>query len=390
MTTAALIVAAGKGTRLGAPLPKQFLPLGDGSVLRRTVKSFLDHPAVDQVLVVISPSDRSLYDASVGDLELPEPALGGETRQESVFNGLKTLAQSDLKRVLIHDAARPFASDDLITQVVEGLDGKAAVVPVLPVTDSVKLADGDILGDDVDRNQLRRTQTPQGFDFQTVLTAHREAAGLNLTDDAAVAARASHSVATVAGEERNFKITTSEDMMRARRFLEEDLPSATPEYRTGSGFDVHRFADDRPMIICGVDIPYPRGLEGHSDADVGLHAITDAVLGAIADGDIGDHFPPTDPQWRGASSDMFLAFAGKRVAARNGHITSIDVTLICEAPKIKPHRQAMRERIAEILSLEISRISVKATTTERLGFTGRREGIAAQAVVTVALPAKEN
>ncbi len=371
------------------PLPKQFLPLGDGSVLRRTVKSFLDHPAVDQVLVVISPSDRSLYDASVGDLELPEPALGGETRQESVFNGLKTLAQSDLKRVLIHDAARPFASDDLITQVVEGLDGKAAVVPVLPVTDSVKLADGDILGDDVDRNQLRRTQTPQGFDFQTVLTAHREAAGLNLTDDAAVAARASHSVATVPGEERNFKITTSEDMMRARRFLEEDLPSATPEYRTGSGFDVHRFADDRPMIICGVDIPYPRGLaRWNSDADVGLHAITDAVLGAIADGDIGDHFPPTDPQWRGASSRYVPCLRRKRVAARNGRITSIDVTLICEAPKIKPHRQAMRERIAEILSLEISRISVRRPPGGS-GSPGGREGIAAQAVVTVALPAKK-
>lgn len=386
MTVAALIVAAGKGTRLGAPLPKQYLPLGDTPVLRHTVKAFLAHSSVDCVQVVISSADRALYEASVGDLGLPEPADGGTTRQESVFNGLLALEQSGIDKVLIHDAARPFVSEGLIQQIVDGIGETGAIVPVLPVTDSVKLAWGDLLGDDVDRSELRRTQTPQGFRFDLILEAHRAAVGLNLTDDAAVAAQASHAVRSAAGEERNFKITTSEDMDRARRTLAALPGSAQVEYRSGSGFDVHRFADGRPMIICGIKIPFDRGLEGHSDADVGLHAITDAILGAIADGDIGDHFPPTDPQWRGAPSDVFLAFAGSRVIERGGHIASIDVTIICERPKIKPHRQAMRERIAAILAMDTGRVSVKATTTERLGYTGRQEGIAAQAVATVALP----
>lgn len=387
MTIAALIVAAGKGSRLGAPLPKQYLPLGDAPVLRRTVQKFLNHHAIGTVLVVIAPADRALYESAVGDLGLPEPVPGGATRQESVMNGLATLDGKGIDQILIHDAARPFVSDNVISGVLDGLTAHPAVVPVVAVTDSVKVLDGDHLGADVDRSTLRRTQTPQGFAFETILAAHRQAAGQNLTDDAAVAAKAGHLVATSPGEELNFKITTNEDLGRARQIAADRPDAETREYRTGSGFDVHRFADNRPMIICGVELPYHKGLEGHSDADVGLHAITDALLGALADGDIGDHFPPTDPQWRGAESDVFLSFAKDRVKERQGRIMSVDVTLICEAPKIKPHRAAMRTRISEILGIDIERISVKATTTERLGFTGRAEGIAAQAVTTIEIPA---
>lgn len=386
MTVAALIVAAGKGSRLGAPLPKQYLPLGDSPVLRHTVNRFLRHSAVDLVQVVIAPADRALYESAVGDLGLPPPVDGGNTRQESVLNGLAALAGSDVELVLIHDAARPFVSESLIADVIEGLGLHGGIIPIVPISDSVKRLDGAMVGDDLDRSTLGRSQTPQGFRFALILEAHRQSAGLNLTDDAAVAGHNGHAVGTVTGDEQNFKITTGDDLERARRIAAATAAVTPWEYRTGSGFDVHRYADGRPMIICGVEVPHDQGLEGHSDADVGLHAITDAIFGALADGDIGDHFPPTDSQWRGAPSDVFLSFAGKRARERNGQIVSVDVTLICEAPKIKPHREAMRRRIAEILDADVSRISVKATTTERLGFTGRREGIAAQAVATIALP----
>lgn len=387
MKVTALIVAAGKGTRLGAPLPKQYLPLGEGSVLRTTVREFLNHPNVDRVQVVISPSDQALYESAVGDLSLPAPVFGGDTRQGSVLNGLQALAEIDPDVVMIHDAARPFVSHEMISRCLKALADSAAVVPAMPVTDSIKFVDGDTFGEEVDRQLLRRMQTPQTFKFAPILAAHQAAAGDDLTDDAAVAQRAGHAVTAVAGEERNFKITTTEDLDRARLVVSGARSGIQDEFRTGNGFDVHRFAAGRPMIICGVTIPHEFGLEGHSDADVALHAITDAVLGALADGDIGDHFPPTDAQWRGAPSDVFLEFAGTRVSQRKGRIISIDVTVICEAPKIKPHRPAMRARVAEILNIDVGRVSVKATTTERLGFTGRREGIAAQATATIALPA---
>jgi len=386
MTVAALIVAAGKGSRMGAPLPKQYLPLGPSPVLRHTVRAFLKHPGIATVQVVIAESDRALYESAVGDLGLPEPAIGGASRQESVMNGLEALSGSEPDKVLIHDAARPFATGALIEAAIGALDQNVGVVPVLPLIDSIKLLENGAVTGEVDRDTLGRAQTPQGFQFAAILAAHRDAAGQSLTDDAAVARLAGHDVCAIPGEEGNFKITTEDDLRRAREIVAAAPAAMAQEYRMGSGFDVHRYAPGRPMILCGVTIPFELGLEGHSDADVGLHAITDAILGAIAEGDIGDHFPPTDPQWRGAPSDLFLRHAADLVTRRGGRITSIDLTLICEAPKIKPHRQAMRESVAAICGISLDRVSVKATTTEKLGFTGRREGIAAQATATVALP----
>ncbi len=386
MTNAVLIVAAGRGARLGAPLPKQYLALGEKPVLRRTIRAFLDHADIDLVQVVIAEADRDLYSMAVSGLSLPDPAIGGDTRQQSVLNGLEALQAHAPDNVLIHDAARPFVSEAEIVDVLEALVTHDGALPVLPLVDSIKTIEGDDVTGEVDRATLGRALTPQGFGFAAILQAHRQAAGRNLTDDAAVARQAGMSVKAVTGQERNFKITTQNDLHRAEQVLEVDTAGTALEFRTGSGFDVHRFAADRPMILCGVPIPFRLGLDGHSDADVGLHALTDAILGAIADGDIGDHFPPTDPQWKGVSSEVFLRHAGQRVTARQGHITALDLTLICEAPKVKPHRQAMRESIARILALDPSRISVKATTTERLGFTGRGEGIAAQAIATVAVP----
>ncbi|MEC9345207.1 MAG: bifunctional 2-C-methyl-D-erythritol 4-phosphate cytidylyltransferase/2-C-methyl-D-erythritol 2,4-cyclodiphosphate synthase [Pseudomonadota bacterium] len=384
MQTAALIVAAGRGTRLGADLPKQYLPLGEAPVLRRTVRAFLDHPAIDRVLVVIGPDDLPLYRMAVGDLDLPAPVTGGASRQASVLNGLLALQDHGIKRVLIHDGARPFVDSATIDRVLGALDDDPGALPCIPVVDSLKRGAGDMVAEPVTRDGLWRAQTPQGFRFAEILAAHEAAAGLNLTDDVEVAQRAGLAVRMVEGTEANFKITTADDMERAQAFVRESNGASVPaDIRTGSGFDVHRYADGRPMIICGITLPHPRGLLGHSDADVGLHAITDALLGAIAAGDIGDHFPPTEPRWKGEPSDTFLRFAGDLVRRRGGTILSIDITIICETPKIKPHREAMRNRIGEILGLDVERISVKATTTEKLGFTGRAEGIAAQAVATV-------
>lgn len=385
MQCAAIIVAAGKGRRLGSSLPKQYLPLGDGAVLRHTAKSLLGHPEIGAVQVVIGPDDLAFYESAVGDLDLLPPVFGGAERQDSVRNGLQALRPLAPQKVLIHDGARPFVSPRLIGAVIAALDDAPAALPALAVSDSLKrVADGSVRGD-VDRAGLVRAQTPQGFRFADILAAHEAAAGQALTDDVAVARLHGMAVTTVDGDEDNFKITTADDLERARRMQAAAAPAARRVFRAGSGFDVHRYAPGRPMIVCGVEIPHDRGLAGHSDADVGLHAITDAILGAIADGDIGDHFPPTDPQWRGAPSDTFLRFAAERVGALGGEIASIDVTLICEAPKIKPHRTAMRQRIAEITGIPADRVSVKATTTEKLGFTGRGEGMAAQAVATVVL-----
>lgn len=389
MNCAALIVAAGRGRRLGGSLPKQYLPLGEGTVLRHTARAFLRHPEIGVVLVVIGAEDHALYESALGDLDLPPPVTGGAERQDSVRLGLQALGDFAPERVLIHDAARPFVSDALIDAVLAGLDSAGAVLPALAVSDSLKRLSGASVAEDVDRAGLVRAQTPQGFRFDAILAAHEAAAGQALTDDVAVARLYGIEAVTVRGEEDNFKITTAGDLARARGLLarREAAARSTCVYRTGNGFDVHRYAPGRPMVVCGIEIPHDKGLAGHSDADVGLHAITDAVLGAIADGDIGDHFPPAEPQWRGASSDRFLRFAADRVRQRGGEIVAIDVTLICEAPKIKPHREAMRARIAAIAAIPADRVSVKATTTERLGFTGRGEGMAAQATATVALPA---
>ena len=380
MKVAALIVAAGRGNRAGPGAPKQYRLLGGEPVLRRTASVFSQHPAISSVLAVIHPDDRASYDAACGDLpKLRQPVTGGATRQASVLAGLEALAAEDQPDfVLIHDGARPFVSERLISACIAALASHQGALTALPVTDTIRRASEGLAGETVPRDGLWRAQTPQAFRFSSILEAHRAAAGGDFTDDVAVAAAAGISVALVEGDEDNFKITTGADVERAERMLMRG-----GETRTGTGFDVHRFGDGDHVWLCGVKIPHAVGLEGHSDADVGLHALTDAILGAIGAGDIGKHFPPSDPQWKGASSDRFLAHAAGLARRAGAAISNADVTLICEAPKISPYTEAMRARIAAILNIDVSRISVKATTTEGLGFTGRREGIAAQAIATL-------
>ncbi|PWC55616.1 bifunctional 2-C-methyl-D-erythritol 4-phosphate cytidylyltransferase/2-C-methyl-D-erythritol 2,4-cyclodiphosphate synthase [Azospirillum sp. TSO22-1] len=379
-TCIALIVAGGSGQRFGAERPKQYHDLAGRPVLRRTVEAFLRHPAVAGVQVVIQPAHRDLYDAAVAGLDLPEPVAGGATRQDSVRNGLKALPSPDL--VLIHDAARPLIDADTIRAVIDALAEVPGALAAVPVADTLKRGDGGHIAGTVDRTALWRAQTPQGFRYPEILAAHRDAAGLDLTDDAAVAERAGLAVRLVTGKEENFKVTTQDDLIRAERLVLQSLW----DVRTGTGFDVHRFTEGDAVVLCGVRVPHTHRLEGHSDADVGLHALTDAILGAIGDGDIGSHFPPSDPRWRGSDSGRFLQHAAELVHERGGVIAHADVTLICERPKVGPHRAAMVARVAELLGIATERVSVKATTTERLGFTGRGEGIAAQAVATVRLP----
>ena len=383
---AALVVAAGRGHRFGAELPKQFLSLAGKPVLRHALEAFAAHPAIGAVQTVIHRDDRDLYQAAATGLDLRPPADGGATRQDSVHLGLAALADLAPKRVLIHDAARPFVSSEIIDRVLSGLESRSGVIPAVPVADTLKrVEDGSVSGT-VDRSGLWRAQTPQGFRYADILAAHADFAGRELTDDAALLEAAGLTVGIVEGAERNFKITSKDDMERAEGLL----AGGRRETRCGTGFDVHRFGPPVPggltIQLCGVAVPYDRALLGHSDADVGLHAITDAILGALGQGDIGSHFPPSDPQWKGADSAVFLRAAGELAAARDGRIVHLDVTLICEAPKIGPRREAMVARIAEILELDPGRVSVKATTTESLGFTGRREGIAAQATASLELP----
>jgi 2-C-methyl-D-erythritol 4-phosphate cytidylyltransferase/2-C-methyl-D-erythritol 2,4-cyclodiphosphate synthase len=388
VTTAALIVAAGQGTRARAAVPKQYALLGGTSVLARTLSVFLDHSAVDLIIVAIAAGDRALYDQAVHRREHPKllpPVAGGAMRQRSVLNGLRALAPLSPAHVLIHDAARPFVTADVLDRVLAALQRAPGAVAAVPLSDTLKRGgpDGRVTGT-VDRAGLWRAQTPQGFRFADILGAHEAALAAgreDLTDDAAVAEWAGLAVELVAGSEANMKLTTAEDMARAAALAA--APPAFPDVRTGQGFDVHRLVAGDHVWLNGVHIPHTHSLEGHSDADVGLHALTDALLGAIGDGDIGQHFPPSDERWRGAASHLFLADAARRVRARGGAISNVDVTILCEAPKIAPHREAMRTRIAEILSLDVGRVAVKATTTEGLGFTGRREGIAALATATV-------
>ncbi len=381
---AAVIVAAGRGIRAGGGLPKQYRTIGDRMVLSRTVVAFARHPRIDDVRVVIHPDDRVLYEAAVAGFDLPEPVPGGATRQESVRAGLEALAAGTApEAVLIHDAARCFVPAAVIDRVIDAVDATHGAIPALPVSDTLKRADGERVRGTVARAGLYRAQTPQGFPFAPILAAHRAAAArAGLTDDAAVAEAAGLAVRLVAGAEENLKLTTEADFARLTRRM--DAPRLEP--RTGFGFDVHRFAPGDHLWLCGVRIAHPATLKGHSDADVALHALTDALLGAIADEDIGAHFPPSDPEWRGAPSHRFLTHAARRVREKGGEIAHCDITILCEAPRIGPHRAAMRARVAGILGIPNTRVSLKATTTEGLGFTGRGEGIAAQAVATVLLP----
>ncbi|HWV55220.1 bifunctional 2-C-methyl-D-erythritol 4-phosphate cytidylyltransferase/2-C-methyl-D-erythritol 2,4-cyclodiphosphate synthase [Pseudorhodoplanes sp.] len=383
---AVILVAAGRGRRSGDGIPKQYRPLAGASALRRNLALLTGPCGLTQIQVVIHPDDRELYDDDVRGFALPSPVSGGETRQASVLAGLVALERQNPAHVLIHDAARPFASPALIARAIEAARFTGAAIPALRITDTVKSvsADGRITGT-ADRDALRFVQTPQAFAFATLIAAHRKAeqAGRSdFTDDAALMEWAGHPVSTFEGETSNIKLTTPEDFMRAETMLRNRLT----DIRTGMGFDVHEFEPGDHVTLGGVRIAHDQRLSGHSDADVVLHAAVDAILGALADGDIGAHFPPSDPQWKGATSDRFLKFAAERVAKRGGVIAHLDITVVSEAPKIGPHRDAMRARIAEIAGITPDRVGVKATTNEGMGFIGRREGMVAYATATIRLP----
>lgn len=380
----ALIVAGGRGARFGGERPKQYELLAGLPVIRRTVLAFRDHPAIDRVRVVIRPQDRDLYQACLGDLNLPDPIEGGAERQDSVRAGLEALAASSPTIVAIHDAARPLVSTATISAVLAAVTTTQGAIAALPMTDTVKQTNGVRITETLDRSQLWRAQTPQAFPFLPVLAAHRAAAGLTLPDDAAVAERAGLAVVPITDSAHNLKLTSREDLALAEYLLAANEAPTMP--RVGSGFDVHAFGPGDHVMLGGVRIAHDHGLVGHSDADVALHALTDALLGTLALGDIGQHFPPSDARWKGADSTLFLRHAADLLRQRRARLCHVDLTIICERPKIGPHRDAIARRIAELLDLTASQVSVKATTTEGLGFTGRREGIAVQAMATILAP----
>jgi 2-C-methyl-D-erythritol 4-phosphate cytidylyltransferase / 2-C-methyl-D-erythritol 2,4-cyclodiphosphate synthase len=385
-SVAAIVVAAGRGLRAGGDVPKQYREVASQPVIRPSLAVIAEHRGISVVQPVIHPDDATLFVAAAAGLDLLPPVFGGATRQASVRAGLEALSARRPDLVLIHDAARPFASPALVTRAIAAAGKTGAAIPTIVIADTVKTVDasGTVTGT-IAREQLRIVQTPQAFDFAALIEAHRraQAAGLeDFTDDAALAEWAGLKVTTFEGEAGNVKLTTAEDFVRAQAAQ----LAALSDVRTGFGFDVHQFADGDHVWLGGLRIPHERGVTGHSDADVVLHALVDAILGALAEGDIGVHFPPSDPQWRGASSDRFLAFAVERLRARGGRIAHLDVTVVCEAPRIGPHRDAMRARIAQIAGLASERVAVKATTSEKLGFTGRGEGIVAFANATVRLP----
>jgi len=380
MTVTALIVAAGKGERLGGGLPKQYRMLGGKPVLRRAVEALIRHPAVHSTRVVIGAGQDQLAAAALDGLEVGSLIEGGEQRADSVKAGL---ARIEGDAVLIHDAARPFCPPAVVDRLLARLEFFDGAAPVLPVGDTLAKA-GDRIEDNVDRTGLARVQTPQAFRLSAIREAYARWSGTAPTDETTVARAAGLSVAAVAGDPALDKITTPSDFGRAEEWLAARLVP-----RTGLGFDVHAFAGEGPIMLGGIAVPHSRGLAGHSDADVGLHAITDALLGAAGLGDIGEHFPPSDPQWKGASSDLFLAHAASLIRERGGIVDHVDCTIICEEPKVGPHRLEMRKKIAQVLGLREGQVSIKATTTERLGFTGRSEGIAAQAVANIRMELSE-
>jgi 2-C-methyl-D-erythritol 4-phosphate cytidylyltransferase/2-C-methyl-D-erythritol 2,4-cyclodiphosphate synthase len=384
---AAVVVAAGRGTRTGLDYPKQYKVMGGSPMVRECLRVFTGHAEVDYVLPVIHPDDTARFAAAAEGLSVGQPVAGAATRQGSVRAGLEALRAQAPTIVLVHDAARPFTSAALVSRAIAAAAQHGAAIPALPVTDTVKLVDNDsLVTATLDRAHLRTVQTPQAFSYAALVDAHRRAAAEgreDFPDDAALAEWAGLKVAVFAGEPGNIKMTTADDFARAER----EAQAALADIRTGIGYDIHAFDIGGDAVwLGGVKIPHERRLQGHSDADVALHALTDAILGALADGDIGVHFPPTDEKWRGASSDKFLKFAVERVKARGGMVSHLDVAIVCEAPKINPVRDEMRARIAAIAGLSIDRVGVKATTNEKLGALGRAEGIAAYATATVRLP----
>jgi 2-C-methyl-D-erythritol 4-phosphate cytidylyltransferase / 2-C-methyl-D-erythritol 2,4-cyclodiphosphate synthase len=374
MTVTALIVAAGKGERLGGDMPKQYRSIGGKPVLRWAVEALSGHRSIDQVRVVIGEGQQAVAQDALKGLDVGDLIEGGPERSDSVMNGLQAITTG---AVLVHDAARPFCPPDVVDRLLSALEGNDGAVPVLPVADTLALGDR-VLEEPVDRKRLLRVQTPQAFHVEDLIYAYEEAGRKAATDESTVMLTAGLKVATVPGDPMLEKLTTAADWSRAEAILASRLVS-----RTGMGFDVHAFDGEGPIMLGGVAVPHSRGLAGHSDADVVLHALTDALLGAAGLGDIGEHFPPSDAQWKGASSDLFLRHAAELVRSRGGIIDHVDVTIIAEEPKVGPHRPAIRERVAAILSIGQSQVSIKATTTEGLGFTGRREGMAAQAVASV-------
>ncbi len=375
-TVSTLIVAAGRGTRAGTGLPKQYRPLQGAPVLRHTLCALLAHKAVRDIQVVIHPDDQALYERAVSGLShLRPPVFGGASRSESVLAGLEALAENAPDIVLIHDAARPFLPPQTIDALLAALRTSPGAFPALGVVDALWQGEAGHAVAPRNREGLYRAQTPQAFDFNTILKAHHNATG-PADDDVALAIQQGIKVAIVAGDERNYKLTTLADFARAERETKMDI-------RTGNGFDVHAFTEGNAVVLCGLAIPHSHALLGHSDADVAMHAITDALFGALAEGDIGQWFPPSEAKWKGAASDIFLLKAVERVEARGFTITHIDCTIICEAPKIGPHAAAMRAEIARLTGITLDRVSIKATTSEKLGFTGRGEGIAAMATATL-------
>ncbi|MFY0680028.1 MAG: bifunctional 2-C-methyl-D-erythritol 4-phosphate cytidylyltransferase/2-C-methyl-D-erythritol 2,4-cyclodiphosphate synthase [Thalassovita sp.] len=375
MKTAALIVAAGRGTRAGAGVPKQWRALAGRQVADWTLQAFVDHPDIDTVMVVIHPDDHAQPALARHSDLLITP--GGDSRDASVRRGLEALAPHNLDAVLIHDAARPCVSAKLISDVVTALGAAKGAAPALPVIDALWRGAEDQVQGTADRAGLFRAQTPQGFHFDTLLAAHRSHPG-GAADDVEVARSAGIDVAIVQGSEDNLKITHPADFARAEKILRGPM-----DIRLGNGYDVHRFGPGDHVILCGVPVAHGRGLQGHSDADVGMHAVTDAIYGALAQGDIGRHFPPSDPQWKGAASEIFLKHAAQLARSMGYAISNVDCTLVCEFPKIGPHAEAMQAEMARILDIPVDRVSVKATTSERLGFTGRGEGIAALATTAL-------
>jgi 2-C-methyl-D-erythritol 4-phosphate cytidylyltransferase/2-C-methyl-D-erythritol 2,4-cyclodiphosphate synthase len=375
--TVALIVAAGQGVRSGGNVPKQFATLAGKPMIAHSYAALAAHPDISRVIVAIGPGQEEALAAALGDID---QVPGGATRRASVRAGLEALADDKPDRVLVHDAARPFLSSAVIDRLLAALDSQEGAIPALPVADTLARG-GDILGEIVPREGMYRVQTPQAFRFDAIFAAHKAWQGEEPTDDAQMLRASGGAVAIVEGDMMLEKITYPADFAAA-----EARHAAGMRVRSATGFDVHRLVEGEELWLGGVLIPHDKGLSGHSDADVALHAITDALLGTIADGDIGMHFPPSDPRWRGADSAQFLEHAASLVVAQGGVIDFIDLTLICEAPKIGPHREAMRTRIAALLRLKPNQVSVKATTTERLGFAGRGEGIAAQSVATIRIP----
>jgi 2-C-methyl-D-erythritol 4-phosphate cytidylyltransferase/2-C-methyl-D-erythritol 2,4-cyclodiphosphate synthase len=380
MRCVALLMAAGSGSRFGADRPKQYLHLAGRPVMRHAAEALLREGGVDAILPVCAAEAMADVAALLAGLPALPPVEGGATRQASVRAGLEALAADPPEVVLVHDAARPVVPKGTVAALLAALQAHQGAIPAQPVSDTLKRGEGGIIQATVPRAGLFRAQTPQAFRFAPLLDAHR-APGEEATDDAQLLERAGLPVALVAGHESNVKITWPEDLARVEAAM---LSNMIP--RIGTGFDVHRIVEGRPMVLCGVVVPCPFGLDGHSDADVGIHALCDAIYGALAEGDIGRWFPPSEMQWKDADSARFLEHAAGRIAARGGVLANADVTLICEKPKITPHAPAMRERLAGLLGVPIDRVSVKATTSERLGFTGRGEGIAAQAAVSVLVP----